>query len=108
MLRSVNRRAADVEAAAAISMSEANMKSSFKSNDLAGFADSMRFHAKLVQHARPLGRLRMAVVYPCDEVSLSAAMAAHAAGLIDPVLIGPSERLLTIADEAGVQLEGSA
>ena len=35
----------------------------------------------------------MAVVHPCDELSLSAAMDAQAAGLIEPVLFGPRERI---------------
>ena len=59
----------------------------------------------LLQHVRPLQPLRMAVVYPCDEVSLSAAMDAQAAGLIEPVLIGPADRLLSISEEAGIDLE---
>ncbi|MGZ5117442.1 MAG: bifunctional enoyl-CoA hydratase/phosphate acetyltransferase [Burkholderiales bacterium] len=60
---------------------------------------------RLIQYVRPLGRMRMAVVYPCDEVSLSAAIDAKAAGLIEPVLIGPGERLLSIAEKSGISLE---
>ena len=48
---------------------------------------------RLLEHVRPLGRIRMAVVHPCDETSLSAALDARAAGLIEPVLIAPRERL---------------
>ena len=51
------------------------------------------------------GRLRTAVVYPCDKASLRAAMDAQAAGLIEPVLIGPGDRLLSISEEAGIDLE---
>ena len=53
---------------------------------------------------RPLGSLRMAVVYPCDAVSLSAALDAHAAGLIEPVLIGPRERLQAVARKTGLKI----
>jgi len=59
---------------------------------------------RLVEYVRPLGRIKVAVVHPCDEVSLSAALDAHAAGLIDPVLIGPRSRLETVARESGLSL----
>ena len=61
--------------------------------------------APLLHSVRPLRRLRVAVVYPCDEVSLAAAMDAQAAGLIEPVLIGPADRLLSISQEVGIDLE---
>jgi len=59
---------------------------------------------RLLQYVRPLGRLKMAVVHPCDSVSLSAALDAHAAGLIDPVLIGPRSRLQALAEQSGAKL----
>ena len=59
----------------------------------------------LLQYVRRPPPLRIAVVYPCDEVSLSAAIAAQTAGLIEPVLIGPGDRLLSISEEAGIDLE---
>ncbi|HEY2187904.1 MAG TPA: bifunctional enoyl-CoA hydratase/phosphate acetyltransferase [Caldimonas sp.] len=63
---------------------------------------------RLLQLVRPLGPIRMAVVHPTDAVSLSAALDAHAAGLIEPVLIGPRARLEAVAKEAGLSLEGFA
>lgn len=60
---------------------------------------------RLLQYVRPLEPLRIAVVYPCDDVSLSAAMDAQAAGLIEPVLIAPVDRLLSISEAAGIDLE---
>jgi len=59
---------------------------------------------RLLQYVRPLGRLKMAVVHPCDAVSLSAALDAHAAGLIEPVLIAPRARLEAVAKQAGLQI----
>jgi phosphate acetyltransferase/phosphate butyryltransferase len=59
---------------------------------------------RLLQYVRPLGRIRMGVVYPCDPVSLSAALDARAAGLIEPVLIGPRARLLALAEQSGAKL----
>jgi phosphate acetyltransferase/phosphate butyryltransferase len=46
----------------------------------------------------------MAVVYPCDEVSLSAALDARAAGIIELVLIGPRERLEALAQKLGAKI----
>lgn len=63
---------------------------------------------RLLQVVRPLGRLRTAVVFPCDAVSLSAALDARAAGLIEPVLIGPRERLRSLAVQSGFELHGIA
>jgi phosphate acetyltransferase/phosphate butyryltransferase len=59
---------------------------------------------RFLQYVRPLGRIRMAVVHPCDAVSLSAALDARAAGLVEPVLIGPRARLQVLAQQSGVSL----
>jgi phosphotransacetylase/acyl dehydratase len=59
---------------------------------------------RLLQYVRPLGRIKIAVVYPCDAVSLSAALDARAAGLIEPVLIGPRSRLQALAEQSGAKM----
>ena len=59
---------------------------------------------RLLQYVKPLGRLKMAVVHPCDAVSLSAALDARAAGLIEPVLIAPRARLETVAQQSNLKL----
>lgn len=59
---------------------------------------------RLLQYVRPLGRIKMAVVHPCDAVSLSAALDAEAAGLIEPVLVGPRARLQAVAEQSGLQI----
>jgi phosphate acetyltransferase/phosphate butyryltransferase len=48
----------------------------------------------------------MAVVHPTDAVSLSAALDARAAGLIEPVLVGPRARLEAVAKAAELSLDG--
>jgi phosphate acetyltransferase/phosphate butyryltransferase len=63
---------------------------------------------RLLQYVRPLGRIKMAVVYPCDAVSLSAALDAHAAGLIDPVLVAPRARITEIAQQSNLKIDGIA
>jgi phosphate acetyltransferase len=47
--------------------------------------------------ARGLEPVRCAVVHPCDEASLSGALEAARRGLIIPVLVGPSRRILELA-----------
>jgi phosphate acetyltransferase/phosphate butyryltransferase len=59
---------------------------------------------RLLEYVRPLGCIKVAVVHPCDDVSLSAALDAHAAGLIDPVLVGPRERILAVAQKLGLNI----
>jgi phosphate acetyltransferase len=47
-----------------------------------------------------------AVVHPCSEVALRAALEAGARGLITPVLVGPLLRIQALATQAGLSLEG--
>ncbi|CAJ0818126.1 bifunctional enoyl-CoA hydratase/phosphate acetyltransferase [Ralstonia flaminis] len=61
---------------------------------------------RLLDHVRPLGAIRMAVVHPCDALSLSAALDARAEGLIVPCLVAPRAKLMRVAAEAGLDLSG--
>ncbi|WP_153160104.1 bifunctional enoyl-CoA hydratase/phosphate acetyltransferase [Zoogloea sp. 1C4] len=58
----------------------------------------------LLAHVAHLQPIRVAVVHPCDSPSLSAALEARHAGLIEPVLVGPRVRLEAVAAEAGLDL----
>jgi phosphotransacetylase/acyl dehydratase len=62
----------------------------------------------LATRALSLGAIRIAVVHPCDETSLAAALDAHAAGLIEPVLVAPQAKLAEVARKAGLDLSGIA
>ena len=64
--------------------------------------------ARLLAHVAPLEPIRVAVVHPCDALSLSGAIDARDAGLIDPVLVGPRARIEAAAAGAGIGLEGLA
>ena len=44
------------------------------------------------------------VAHPCDETSLRGAIDAAAAGLIDPVLVGPEAKIRAVAAEHGIDL----
>ncbi len=62
----------------------------------------------LCERAQQLGRIRVAVVHPCDATSLAAALDAHTAGLIEPLLVAPRTKLEDVAREAGLDLSGLA
>lgn len=64
--------------------------------------------ARLLAAARPLGPLKVAVVHPCDAVSLQAALEARDAGLIEPVLVAPRAKLEAVAAAQGWDLSGLA
>ncbi|HXX83114.1 MAG TPA: bifunctional enoyl-CoA hydratase/phosphate acetyltransferase [Casimicrobiaceae bacterium] len=59
---------------------------------------------RLVQYVRPLGRIRMAMVHPCDTVSLAAALDAHATGMVEAVLVGPRLQLQDLAQKSGLDI----
>ncbi len=61
---------------------------------------------RLLDVVRPLGSLCVAVVHPCDALSLSGALDARAAGLIEPVLVGPRARILAAAQESQLDITG--
>ncbi len=60
----------------------------------------------IVARARGLPGLVTAVVHPCDVPSLEAAIVARDRGLIDPILIGPEERIRAAAQAGGIDLSG--
>jgi phosphate acetyltransferase len=58
-------------------------------------------YRQLIDATRKLPRLRMAVVHPCDELSLSGALEAMGQGLIEPVLVGPIAKVRAAAAKLG-------
>lgn len=63
-------------------------------------------YRQLIEATREIEPLRMAVVHPCDELSLAGALEAKSQGLIDPVLVGPDAKVRKAAAEAGRSLDG--
>jgi phosphate acetyltransferase len=59
---------------------------------------------RLIAAARALPPLRVAVVHPANAVSLEAALASAALGLIAPVLVGPRAKIEAAALEAGASI----
>jgi len=61
---------------------------------------------RLLAQVRKLPAIRMAVVHPCDPLSLAGVLDARAAGLIEPVIVAPAARVEAAAREAGLDLSG--
>ena len=61
---------------------------------------------RLIAHVRNLEPVRMAVVHPCDALSLGGAMDARDAGVIVPVLVAPEAKLRSVAADAGIDITG--
>ena len=60
---------------------------------------------RLIAAARNEATIKVAVVHPCDDVSLRGAVEAMKLGLIEPILVGPIERLRSVAAKAGIDIE---
>lgn len=64
-------------------------------------------YTRLVDAAKSAGEpLRTAVAHPCSAGALQAVAEASGAGLIDPILVGPSARIEAAARKAGLRLDG--
>ncbi|QIB35467.1 phosphate acetyltransferase [Ancylobacter pratisalsi] len=63
-------------------------------------------YSDLITRAAQAGPLTTAVAHPCDVSSLQGTVDAAKAGMITPVLVGPSARIISAAEAAGVDLAG--
>jgi phosphate acetyltransferase len=63
-------------------------------------------YERLVAATKGLSALATAVVHPCDETSLRGTLEAAEAGIIAPILVGPKERIRTIATSLELNIEG--
>ena len=64
-----------------------------------------KFH-RLVARAQEHPPLKVAVAHPCDQVSLESVAAAAKLKLIQPILVGPEERIRAVAKDHGVDISG--
>ncbi|MBL1142998.1 MAG: bifunctional enoyl-CoA hydratase/phosphate acetyltransferase [Proteobacteria bacterium] len=60
---------------------------------------------ELFDAAEPLDPVPTAVVHPCNEYALRGAVEAAEANLILPYLVGPSEKILSVAEECKLDLK---
>src|SRR4051812_37350747 len=61
-------------------------------------------YERLIARCKSLPPARTAVVHPCDESSLRAAIDATKAGLIAPILVGPRARIEALAREHDIDI----
>lgn len=61
-------------------------------------------YRRLIDYAKTLPPMPTAVVHPCDQSSLFGAVEAAHLGLIDPILVGPRERIEAVAKENGITI----
>ena len=69
----------------------------------------LRQHEKyehLIAATEDLQPLVTAVAHPCDETSLKGALEAAEAGMIVPILVGPKERICSLAKSLDLDIEG--
>jgi phosphate acetyltransferase len=61
-------------------------------------------YEQLLERCKTLEPIPTAVAHPCDETSLSGAVEAASKGLIVPILVGPREKIQSVANSAGINL----
>ena len=60
----------------------------------------------LIAMAQKQPAIKTAIAHPCDDVSLQSAVEAAKLHLIEPVLVGPVERMRSTADQGGFDISG--
>ncbi|XSG81991.1 MAG: bifunctional enoyl-CoA hydratase/phosphate acetyltransferase [Methyloligella sp. ZOD6] len=63
-------------------------------------------YERFIERAKEPPPLATAVVHPCSEGAIRAAIEARDEGLIVPILVGPEQKIRAAAEKAGVSLEG--
>ncbi|VDS09789.1 Phosphate acetyltransferase [Paracoccus haematequi] len=65
-------------------------------------------YAPFIDEARTLPPIRAAIVHPCSRAAILGAAEVRDEGLLEPLLIGPEEKIRAAAADAGVSLDGMA
>jgi phosphate acetyltransferase len=63
-------------------------------------------YERLIAATKSLSALGTAVAHPCDENSLRGVLEATQAGMIDPTLVGPKDKIRNVARSFGLDIEG--
>src|SRR6201995_1734352 len=61
-------------------------------------------YERLGKAAQTQGVIKVPVAHPCDDVSLQGAVEAARLRLIEPILVGPVERIRSVAKAAGLEI----
>lgn len=68
--------------------------------------DKQARFAQMLARVAGLEPIPTAVAHPCDEESLKGPVMAFQAGIIEPILVGPENRIRAIAEEFSIDLSG--
>ncbi|AZN37642.1 bifunctional enoyl-CoA hydratase/phosphate acetyltransferase [Iodobacter ciconiae] len=60
----------------------------------------------LLERCNKLPPFSAAIAHPCDESSLKVAIAAKAQGMMQPILVGPRNKIITIAEQYNLDITG--
>jgi len=72
--------------------------------DFAGQGGPHEKYERLIKAAQALPTIKVAIAHPCDDVSLQGAVEATRLRLIEPILVGPVERIRSVAKAAGLDI----
>ena len=61
-------------------------------------------YQRLIKTAQAQATIKVAVAHPCDDVSLEGVVEAAKLQLIEPILVGPAERIRGASDRGGVDI----
>ncbi|MGE5384454.1 MAG: bifunctional enoyl-CoA hydratase/phosphate acetyltransferase [Betaproteobacteria bacterium] len=62
--------------------------------------------SRLLARAKGLEPVTVAVAHPCDRESLRGPVLAFQAGIIEPILVGPEDKIRAVAEENGLDISG--
>ena len=68
--------------------------------------DKHERYVQLLERVKGLEPIPTAVAHPCDEESLKGPVMAFQAGIIEPILVGPENKIRAVAEEFGIDLSG--
>ncbi|WP_306603796.1 bifunctional enoyl-CoA hydratase/phosphate acetyltransferase [Azonexus sp.] len=63
-------------------------------------------YTQLLSRVKGLEPIPTAVAHPCDQESLRGPIMAFQAGIIEPILVGPENKIRSLAEEFGIDLHG--
>jgi phosphate acetyltransferase len=63
-------------------------------------------YERLIKAAQSQATIKVAIAHPCDDVSLEGALEAARLRLIEPILVGPPERIRRTAEQASLDISG--
>ena len=63
-------------------------------------------YERLIKRAQANATIKVAVAHPCDDVSLQGSIEAARLRLIEPILVGPEQRIRRVAQSAGLDIGG--